>query len=98
MKKHILSRYSEKENRRVIQFRAEGNTLETRIVENSDPDEFALGPTAVTEQVETSDPDEFILQSPTMRTFQKEDSDTDEFFVDAITNCKGEDFDSLLLI
>lgn len=89
MKKHILSRYSEKGNKEVGQLHTTEKTLETRTIENSDPDEFVLGPTVVTENVEASDPDEFTLQAPTISTFLKEDSDPDEFLVGAIANYYG---------
>ena len=45
MKKHILSKYSEKKNEGMVQLQISGRTLETRGIESSDPDEFELGPT-----------------------------------------------------
>lgn len=98
MKKHILSRYSEKESKRVVQPQVTGNTLETRAAENSDPDQFFGGPTIITRSVENSDLDEFVLRAPTEGTFQKEDSDPDEFSVNTIANYYEGDFDSILLI
>lgn len=97
MIKHILSKYSEKDES--IRKKADkGNTLETRTKEDSDPDEFVLGPTLLTENVEDSDPDEFLVAGPTKSTFTKEDSDPDEFLVDYIEICSDGDFDEVLLI
>lgn len=59
MKKHILSRYSEKKNEGTVQLQVSGRTLETRVIESSDPDEFELKPTNITKSVENSDTDEF---------------------------------------
>ncbi|WP_313233230.1 hypothetical protein [Tissierella praeacuta] len=121
MIKHILSKYSEKDEsiRRKVdkgalvkaiyetstikkddsnEFLNMGNTLETRTKEDSDPDEFVLGPTLLTENVEVSDPDEFVVAGPTKSTFTKEDSDPDEFLVDDIEICSDGDFDEILLI
>lgn len=86
MKKHILSKYSEKKNEGMVQFQISGRTLETRGIESSDPDEFFLGPTVYTEDgVETSDPDEFTLLATTIRTSQTEESDPDEYVLQAST-------------
>ena len=44
MKKHILSKYSEKKNEGTVQLQIYGRTLETRVIESSDPDEFIMYP------------------------------------------------------
>ena len=51
MKKHILSKYSEKKNDGVVQFQIHGRTLKTRTVESSDPDEFELELTSIKKTV-----------------------------------------------
>ena len=75
-----------------------GHTIETRVRETSDPDEFILGTTLITETVETSDPDEFVAMGPTNSTFSSEDTDLDEFFAGCIQNYNIGDFDEILLI
>lgn len=97
MKKHILSRYSEKEKDDIIQFQISGSTLETRTVESSDPDEFELELTSTKKTVENPNPDRLFL-GPTVLTESIEDSDPDEFLVDVAANYYEEDFDSILLI
>lgn len=85
MKKHILSKYSERKNEGTFQLQISERTLITRAVESSDPDEFFLGPTVLTENMEASDPDEFTLQDQTIKTSQTEDSGFDEFALQAPT-------------
>jgi|GEM_PF-2243547 len=97
MKKHILSRYSEKKKDDIIQFQISGRTLETRTVESSDPDEFELELTSTKKTVENPNPDRLFL-GPTVLTESIEDSDPDEFLVDVAANYYEEDFDSILLI
>jgi hypothetical protein len=96
MKKHILSKYSEKKNDGMVQFQIHGRTLKTRTLESSDPDEFELELTSIKKSVENPNPDRLFL-GPTVLTESIEDSDQDEFLVD-VANYYEEDFDSILLI
>lgn len=106
MRKHILSNYSEKTKSGTNGFLVSGSTLETRVIEASDPDEFILGPTNITKSVENSDTDEFYL-GPTVYTENgTETSDPDEFTLQTPIIktsqtgdfCHEGDFDSILLI
>ena len=97
MKKHILSKYSEKKNDGVVQFQIHGRTLKTRTVESSDPDEFELELTSIKKTVENPNPDRLFL-GPTVLTESIEDSDPNEFLVDVAANYYEEDFDNILLI
>ena len=57
------------------------STIETRVIENSDPDEFNLyGTTKSTFTVEDNDPDEFFQLGSTRLTETIEDSDPDELY------------------
>ena len=96
MKKHILSKYSEKKNDGMVQFQIHGRTLKTRTLESSEPDEFELELTSIKKSVENPNPDRLFL-GPTVLTESIEDSDQDEFLVD-VANYYEEDFDSILLI
>ena len=96
MKKHILSKYSEKKNDGMVQFQIHGRTLKTRTLESSDPDEFELELTSIKKTVENPNSDRLFL-GPTVLTESIEDSDQDEFLVD-VANYYEEDFDSILLI
>lgn len=101
MRKHILSRYAKKENElEKMKYQING-TLETRIVEISDPDEIYFGPTVITKNMEDSDIDEFMLSGPTKLTFVQEVSDIDEgynsiSFSNDVSHCK--DYDEILFI
>ena len=97
MKKHILSKYSEKKNDGFVKFKLDGSTLKTRTVESSDPDEFELELTSIKKTVENPNPDRLFL-GPTVLTRSTEDSDPNEFLVDVAANYYEEDFDSILLI
>ncbi|MFA7466921.1 MAG: hypothetical protein WCY82_01490 [Desulfotomaculaceae bacterium] len=55
-------------------------TVNTRSVENSDPDElYVIGGSGLKEDVEDSDPDEMWLIGVTKQTFTIEDGDPDEY-------------------
>lgn len=97
MKKHILSRYSEKKNDDIVQFQISERTSETRSIETSDPDEFNLELTNIIKSIENLNQNSFFL-GPTVLTESTEDSDPDEFLVDVAENYYEEDFDSILLI
>ena len=97
MKKHILSRYSEKKNDGIVQFQVPERTLETRTIESSDPDEFELEPANIIKTVENLKSDRLSLE-PTVLTESIENSDPDEFLASEIVNCYDGDFDSILLI
>lgn len=97
MKKHLLSMY-QTFDKEINGNLGKGGTCETRSQENSDPDEFTLGPTILTETIENSDVDELSLQGPTYVTFTSEITDQDEFCVDILCMSTDEDFDEILLI
>lgn len=61
-----------------------GSTMETRVKEDSDPDEFRFGPTNLTKTIENTDSDDFTF-GPTMLTEQVENSDPDEFVIMGFT-------------
>lgn len=109
MRKHILTYYVDKTQK--VYSEVCGITMETRVTEDSDPDDFMvetakalkndsnsfelLDPTIITEQIENSDPDGFTASETTKLTFTKEDSDPDDFF-----DVLGEmnDFDDILIL
>lgn len=80
---HVLSEYAVriKKDRTEPAIKANGPTILTEALENSDIDEFtAEGITVETRNIETSDPDE-LYKEPTKHTFTVEVSDEDEFLM-----------------